>query len=156
MSSLRTLVTFYLIQIIVLSLCWAVTMVTDHVDSTRIPVSSLNKDNHARDVSISIVKYTQTSVTLTWKVTPLFSPRSSASQNIDSRRQSSENPNATILYQLWYWAVDSDSDVLMKSTYRRMIRLGNLTPGELYNIWLIGIQKGVSHDFVTLRHRTSA
>ena len=58
-------------------------------------------------------------------------------------------------YQVWYWSVNLSQDILMKTTTQNTVVLDDLIPGEIYNIWLMGVRLNQSQDLVTFQHRTS-
>ena len=57
-------------------------------------------------------------------------------------------------FQLWYWPENATSDVRMVTTQTNNFTLRHLTPGTLYNIWLLGISGNSTTDYTTLRHLT--
>ena len=81
---------------------------------------------------ILLLKYTSTSLTLAWSV------------GLDRSTH----------YQVWYWPANTTLKVQMLTTTSHNITVQHLIPGELYNVWLLGIDGNVTTDYVTLQHRT--
>ena len=95
--------------------------------------SSHCKDMQHKPTDLVVVEYTSTSITLTWQ---------------PARAKST-------WYQLWFWPVNSSLDLAMATTVENIFTLVDLVPGEMYNIWLLGINGNDTSDYVTLQHSTS-
>lgn len=81
---------------------------------------------------LAVLNYTSTSITLAWEL----------------------GDERNIHFQVWYWPSNSSLQVQMMSLAQNNVTLHNLIPGELYNIWLLGIQGNITTDYVTLLQTT--
>lgn len=57
-------------------------------------------------------------------------------------------------YQLWFWPVNASLDLAMATTVDSYFTLVDLIPGEVYNIWLLGINGNETSDYLTIQHPT--
>ena len=99
-------------------------------------IRKTRQSSQSQSLNVDVVEYSSTVVSLVWDPAPL-----------DGR----------VRYQIWFW-IDgqshSDEKVNMEYTYDHKISLTHLVPGELYNIWLMGIHGNQSYDYLTFQQRT--
>lgn len=81
---------------------------------------------------LAVLNHTSTSITLAWEL----------------------GDEHNIHFQVWYWPSNSSLQVQMLSLAQNNVTLHNLIPGELYNIWLLGIQGNITTYYVTLLQTT--
>ncbi len=60
-----------------------------------------------------------------------------------------------VWYQIWFWPVNASMDLAMATTIHHSFIIIDLLPGELYNIWLLGIKGNSTSQYVTIQHHTS-
>ena len=83
--------------------------------------------------NVTVTSYTTESITLSWVAA------------VDEG----------VWYQIWFWPVNASMDLAMATTIHNSFTIVDLLPGEMYNIWLLGIKGNSTSEYVTIKHSTS-
>ena len=60
-----------------------------------------------------------------------------------------------VRYKIWYWPGNKTSQLRTLHTYAPYALIGNLVPGQLYNVWLMGVQHSdVTTDYIAFQQVT--